>query len=162
MGETDGAVFDTRIFAEVIDTGTPFERFELAVQLADLVCDPDCPQDEFDAVMPTLLRLSADSDELVRRQLAESLVACPDLDRRVIASIAADDDAIALPFLAATPALDEVTMAAIARAGDEARQRTVAAREDLSPLAVAALVEAGAETAVRAMLDNPAAALDAA
>jgi uncharacterized protein (DUF2336 family) len=162
VSETDGAVFDTRIFADVIDTGTPFERFELAVQLADLVCDPECPQDEFDAVMPSLLRLSADPDELVRRQLAESLAACPDLDRRVVASIAADDDAIALPFLARCQAMDDATMAAIASAGDEARQCAIAARDDLSAAAVSALAGNGSEAAVRVMLDNPAATLDAA
>lgn len=162
MGEASKPALDTRIFAHVIDTGTPFERFELAVQLADLVCDPNCPQGEFDAVMPSLLRLSADPDELVRRQLAEILAGCPDLDRRVVASIAADDDAIALPFLAATPALDPRTMAAIARAGDEQRQCVIARREDLPAEAVAALADHACEAAVRAMLDNPAAAPDAA
>ncbi len=162
MGEASEPVFDTRIFAHVINTGTPFERLELAVQLADLVCDPGCPQDEFDAVTPSLLRLSADPDEVVRRQLAESLAACPQLDRRVVASIAADDESIALPFLAKAQSLDAAAMAAIARAGDEARQCAIAAREDISGAAVSALAEGGSEAAVRVMLDNPAVTPDAA
>lgn len=161
MSQAGPAVFDTTIFRSVIETGNAYERFELAVQLADLVCDPDCPQDEFDAVMPSILALTADTDELVRKELAQSLVNCPDLDARVVASIAADDNSIALPFLAATNALSDRTMAAIARAGDEARQCVIAAREDLTPGAIAALVETGCDAAVRTMLQNAAVDLDA-
>ena len=162
MGEASEPVFDTRIFANVISNGAPFERLELAMQLADLVCDPGCPQDELDAVTPFLLGLSGDPDELVRRHLAESLAACPHLDRRVVASIAADDDSIALPFLAAARSPDAAAMAAIARAGDEARQCVIAARQDIAGAAVSALAESGSPAAVRVMLDNPAATPDAA
>ncbi|MFO1090269.1 MAG: DUF2336 domain-containing protein [Hyphomicrobiales bacterium] len=159
MTDTHAPIFDTSIFETVIAEGSRRDRWELAVQLADLLCDPETPQDEVEAVTPVVLALTEDEDETVREELALGLVNCPDLDPRVIASIAADDDRIALPFIGRVE-MSEACMAAIARAGDEARQKVIAARADIGPKSISALIEAGSEEAVKALLENPAAAPD--
>jgi uncharacterized protein (DUF2336 family) len=71
-------------------------------------------------------------------------------------TLAADDDEIALPFLASSPALDSWRMLAILQVGDEARQVAIASRRDIHPEAVAAIAGRGPRAAVSALLDNPA------
>jgi uncharacterized protein (DUF2336 family) len=72
----------------------------------------------------------------------------------MIFAIAADEDAIALPFLATTPALNNWHMQAILRVGDDGRQKTIALRPDITDEAVSFIVRAGSAVAVFAVLQN--------
>ena len=124
---------DIQVFLEIIACGDAARRISLALQIARFLADPASPAGEREQVMPVARRLAADGDGEVRRALAEALSDHPALDADLLFTIVADEDEIALPFLAATPALDQLRMLAVLRAGGEARQAVIATRPDLSP-----------------------------
>ncbi len=145
---------DVTVLEAVLECGQSEARQALARQLAALVADPETSAIEKEQVIPVLLKLSTDMDRDVRVVLAEELVTVEGLHQDMIFSVIADEDAIALPFLAATPALNAWHMQAILRIGDEGRQKTVAARPDISSDAVSFIVRAGSAVAVTTVLRN--------
>jgi uncharacterized protein (DUF2336 family) len=90
----------------------------------------------------------------VRRALADELIGVADLHGDILFSIIADDDDIALPFLAATPALDPWKMRSIARVGDVARQVTLARRPDLTDDVIKEICTLADLSACLALFDN--------
>src|SRR4051812_49287839 len=92
---------DVSIFDRIIETGNAQARIQLAVELARLAGDAEAPESERECVVPALLKLATDPVKDVRRVLAESLVSADDLHGDILFSIIADEDDIALPFLAA-------------------------------------------------------------
>ena len=147
---------DIQVFMDVIACGDAARRTSLALQIARFLADPASPAGEREQVLPTARRLAADPDIAVRRAFAEALSDLEILDADLLFTIVADDDEVALPFLAATPALDSLRMLAVLRAGGEARQAVIASRPNLSdeaietitrelPLAVNALLLENAE-----------------
>jgi len=146
---------DVSVFTGVIDIGDVDARMTLTRQLAALIADPATPSLEREQVTPILLKLSVDPAVEVRRLLAEELVLEPALHADVAFSIIADEDAIALPFLAQTPALNNWHQIAILRVGDEARQITVAKRQDLSAEAAAYVIKSSTLHVALALFDNP-------
>jgi uncharacterized protein (DUF2336 family) len=147
---------DTAVFDVVIETGDAAACRQLAIELAAFLADPASPDIERKAVVPAILRLAAMADTGLRRELALRLARCPSLHADIVFTIAADDDEIALPFLAAAPALDSWRMLAIVKVGDEPRQTAIAGRDDLHPEVVTAIAAEGTAKAVAALLDNPA------
>jgi uncharacterized protein (DUF2336 family) len=145
---------DVSVLEAVLDCGQSEARQALARQLSSLIADPDTSALERDQVVPVLLKLSTDMDRNVRQVLADELSTVGNLHQDLIFSVIADEDEIALPFLAMTPALNSWHMQAILRIGDEGRQRTVAARADISADAVSFIVRAGSAIAVTALLRN--------
>jgi uncharacterized protein (DUF2336 family) len=145
---------DVSVLEAVLDCGQSEARQALARQLSSLIADPDTSALERDQVVPVLLKLSTDMDRNVRLVLADELSTVGNLHQDLIFSVIADEDEIALPFLAMTPALNPWHMQAILRIGDEGRQRTVAARADISADAVSFIVRAGSAIAVSALLRN--------
>lgn len=152
-------VLDTSVFEAVIAGGDVEARGELAAQLARLLCDPAAPAAEQRAVVPAVLKLAVDPVSEVRRELARRLDGCTELHPDILFTIVADEDAIALPFLAATPSLDRWRMLTILRVGDLGRQLVIAARPDLVADAVAEVAANGSLEVALVMLDNPAARL---
>ncbi len=132
---------DDQVFMEVIAEGTTAQRIELATQLAVFLGREDAPQKERDQVVPAVLKLTADPEAEVRRALAEELAPLASLNADLLFAIIADDDEIALPFLAETPALSAWHMLAVLRVGDDARRATVALRPDISVDAVDYIIE---------------------
>lgn len=132
MKEEPGFGLDVSVLWQAVETEDVEQRIELARQLANFLAREDVPAAERGQVTPVVLKLTADPDEAVRRTLAEGLVDVAALHADILFSIIADDDPIALPFLAATPALDHWHMLAVLRVGDAARQACVALRPDLS------------------------------
>ncbi|MFW6077930.1 MAG: DUF2336 domain-containing protein [Hyphomicrobiales bacterium] len=147
---------DTSVFDAVIDTGDIAACRQLAVELAQFLADPAAPMAERRAVVPAILRLSGLADMALRRDLAARLSRCQTLHADIVFTLAADDDEIALPFLATALALDSWRMLAILRVGDAARQATIARRGDLHPEVVTAIAGDGHPAAVAALLDNAA------
>jgi uncharacterized protein (DUF2336 family) len=88
------------------------------------------------------------------RDRAEEITPCKELHQDMVFAIIADEDAIALPFLASTPALNGWHMQAILRVGDDGRQKTVAARPDITADATSFIVRAGGAVANAALLKN--------
>jgi uncharacterized protein (DUF2336 family) len=145
---------DVKVLEAVLECGQSEARQALARQLAALVADPDTPDVERDQVVPVMLKLSTDLDRSVREVLAEELSTVENLHQDMIFSVIADEDDIALPFLATTPALNSWHMQAILRVGDDGRQKTVASRPDISADAISFIVRAGSLAAVIALLRN--------
>lgn len=127
---------DIQVFMDVIACGDAERRTSLALQIARFLADPASPAGEREQVLPTARRLAADPDIAVRRAFTEALSTLETLDADLLFTIVADDDEVALPFLAATPALDSLRMLAVLRAGDEARQAVIASRANLSDEAI--------------------------
>jgi uncharacterized protein (DUF2336 family) len=145
---------DTTIFDAVIEEGDVVACRQLAVELAAFLADPATPAMERNAVVPAVLKLAGSGDMALRRELAARLACCPKLHADIVFTLAADDDEIALPFLASSPALDSWRMLAILQVGDEARQIAIASRRDIHREAVTAIAGRGPRAAVSALLDN--------
>jgi uncharacterized protein (DUF2336 family) len=126
----------------------------LALELAGLIGNPQAPEGERDCVVPTVLKLATDPVKDVRRALAEKLIGVADLHGDILFSVIADDDDVALPFLAATPALDPWKMRSIARVGDAARQVALAHRPDLTDDVIKEIATMADLRACLALFDN--------
>jgi uncharacterized protein (DUF2336 family) len=107
-------------------------------------------------VVPAVLKLTADPVAEVRRVLAEGLAPLSTLNADLLFAVIADDDEIALPFLAQTPALSPWHMLAVLRVGDDARRATVALRPDVSAEAVDYIIESLPLAVNALMLENEA------
>jgi uncharacterized protein (DUF2336 family) len=145
---------DVSIFDTIIETGDVQARTRLALELAGLIGSPGAPESERSCVVPTVLKLAIDPAKDVRRALADQLVGIADLHGDILFSIIADEDDIALPFLAATPALDPWKMRSIARVGDAARQITLAHRPDLTDDVIKEIATLADLNACLALFDN--------
>ncbi len=148
------AGLDVTVLEAVLECGQSEARQALARQLVALIADPDTPAMERDQVVPILMKLAIDVDRNVRVALVDEMTAVENVHQDLIFAVIADEDAIAVPFLARTPGLNSWHMQAILRIGDEARQKTVAMRPDISPDAVAFVVRAGSAVAAAALLNN--------
>src|SRR5205823_2800267 len=155
-----GAGLDTSIFETVIAAGSADARCRLAGELAGLTANPETPESERRAVVASILKLAADPVAEVRRTLAEGLAVARKIDALIAFAVVADEDEIALPFLAAASGLDSSMMVAIARVGDIARQMQIALRSDVSPEAVDYIVAKCEIPVCIALFDNPEAHLD--
>ncbi len=132
---------DTSVFMDVIENGDAMARTKLATQLAALMSAEETSKADCSQVVPVVLKLSVDPIKEVRRALANGLIGHSNLNADILFSIIADDDDVALPFLAATPALNHWHMLAVLRVGDVPRQQTVVLRSDLSPESLAYAVK---------------------
>ena len=151
---------DTTIFLDVIENGDAMARTRLALQLAGLMCAEDSSKADVAQVVPVVLKLSVDPEKEVRRTLANGLAGLVNLHADILFSIIADDDDVALPFLAATPALNPWHMLAVLRVGDAARQQTVVLRSDFSSEAMAHVVKSAPLEVCLRLFENPALHLD--
>lgn len=151
---------DTTIFLDVIENGDAMARTKLALQLAGLMCAEDSSKADVAQVVPVVLKLSVDPEKEVRRTLANGLAGLVNLHADILFSIIADDDDVALPFLAATPALNPWHMLAVLRVGDAARQQTVVLRSDFSSEAMAHVVKSAPLEVCLRLFENPALHLD--
>jgi uncharacterized protein (DUF2336 family) len=145
---------DVKVLEAVLECGQLEARQTLARQLSGLLADPDASAVERDQVVPVVLKLATDMDRAVRATLAEELSTVEKLHQDIIFAVIADQDEIALPFLAATPALNSWHMQAILRVGDDGRQKTIATRHDISEDAKSFILRAGTAVAAVALLRN--------
>lgn len=146
---------DTSIFEAVIASGDVASRRKLAQALAYLTADPQTHQSDRDTVVPCILTLAVDPVAAVRQALALGLARSAKVHADIVFTILADEDEIALPFLAATPSLDPWMMAAIAKVGDAARQTQLARRGDVDSETAMELITRGEPEPCLALFDNP-------
>ena len=147
---------DTSVFLDVIENGDAMARAKLAIQLSALMCDGGTPKGDAAQVVPVVLKLSVDPVKEVRRTLVNGLVGLMNLHADILFSIIADDDDVALPFLAATPSLNPWHMLAVLRVGDVERQQTVILRSDLSKEALAYAVKSAPLEVCMRLFENSA------
>ena len=154
MSKTRKHNLDLSVFEDVIARGTVEQRAALASQLVALIGDPETPDAERDAVVPSIVSLTVDPVVTVRRNLAHALIRTRKLHSDIVFAIAADIDEIALDFLRKTAALDVWRMLAILRVGDFARQEVIAMRGDVAREVVTEIVETCDGDLVACLLDN--------
>ncbi len=160
MSDNQEVGLDVSVLNDVLERGDADARETLALQLAALISDPLTAELERNQVTPILLKLSVDDEVEVRVALVGALLHEEKLHPDIVFSIIADEDAIALPFLAQTPALNSWHMMAILRVGDEARQKTVAARDDLPEEAANYIIKSSPSNTVQALINNPIVQMD--
>jgi uncharacterized protein (DUF2336 family) len=146
---------DTSVFTDVIENGDAMARARLAVQLGSFLKADDTPTADREQILPVILKLCVDPVKDVRRALVAGLLDHAGLHADVVFSVIADEDDIALPFLAATPALNHWHMLAILRVGDEKRQQVLVMRSDLSAEALAFAVKSGPLDVCLTAFTNP-------
>lgn len=151
---------DTTVFTDVIENGDVVARVKLAAQLVALLSAEGASKSECAQVVPVVLKLSVDPVKEVRRTLVSGLVGLLNLHADILFSIIADDDDLALPFLAVTPALNHWHMLAVLRVGDVARQQTVVMRPDLSAEALTYAVKSAPLEVCLRLFDNSTLHLD--
>jgi uncharacterized protein (DUF2336 family) len=151
---------DTSVFETVIQSGSVDARRQLARELAGLTANPESPDGERQAVIPSILKLATDPVVDVRRTLAEGLSVAEKIHHDIVFTIVADEDEIALPFISIAAGLDSSMMVAIAKVGDLARQMQIALRGDVSPDAVNFIAARCELPVCVALFDNPAAQLE--
>lgn len=92
--------------------------------------------------------------ERVRRALAVTLQASPNLPADIARRLAKDIEAVALPILQSSPVLTDEDLADIIRAAEPARQFAIAKRATLSQNVTDALCSFGVDGAIIAALGN--------
>jgi uncharacterized protein (DUF2336 family) len=155
MTATDYPGLDTSVFMDVIENGDAMARARLSVQLGSFLKAEDTSDKDREHVLPVILKLCVDPVRDVRRALVAVLLEFAGLHSDVVFSIIADEDEIALPFLAATPALNHWHMLAILRVGDEKRQQVLVMRSDLSAEALAFAVKSAPLDVCLTAFTNP-------
>jgi uncharacterized protein (DUF2336 family) len=140
---------------EVLMRGGADARKELARQLAERLADGDLASSQREICVANLIKLATDPVMEVRQSVAQHLSLTAPLEPDLLFTIIADEEEIALPFLAGSPALDLPMMLAVLKAGDELRQIQVAARQDLFHECAHHIVTQGGWPACAALLDNP-------
>jgi len=134
-------------------------RTETARHVGALLSRPTLSAAERRTALAILERLVQDVEQEVREALAHHVARCallpPDLARK----IAADVDAVALPFLRVSPALSDADLVAIIGAGSVSKQVAIAARQSVSPGVTEVLIGTGRPSVVTALLENDGAAI---
>jgi uncharacterized protein (DUF2336 family) len=131
-------------------------RKELARQLAAFLPTSKPGSKDRETVVAKLIKLATDPVAEVRQSLARQLSQISPLEADVVFTIIADDDSIALPFLASTPALDRWQMLAVLKIGDLVRQLQIASRPDLCEECSDYVIESADWPVCAGLLDNPA------
>ena len=161
MRDDEHIGLDTSVLIEVLERGDAEARIALARQLASLISDEQTAEIERDQVIPIVLKLTVDDAREVRQALVSELINEAKLHSDIAFSIIADEDGIALPFLAQSPAINAWHMMAILRVGDIARQKTIAARDDLTAESAAYVIKSSPMATVLALMKNPIVELEA-
>jgi uncharacterized protein (DUF2336 family) len=147
--------FESNSFDDVLMLGGADARKELARQLAKVLSQESKGSEERRRAVDHLLKLAGDPLVEVRQSVAEFLCDVASLEAELVFTIVADEDDVALPFIANCRALDFGMMLAILKAGDTLRQMQVAARHDLFVDCAKHIVRVGDWPVCSALLDNP-------
>jgi len=147
--------FDSNSFDDVLMRGGADARKELARQLAAVLAHESKGSEQRSKAVDCVLKLAGDPLVEVRQSVAEFLSEVASLEAELVFTIIADEDDVALPFIANSQALDLGMMLAILKAGDRLRQMQVAARHDLFVECATHIVSEGDWPVCGALLDNP-------
>lgn len=114
----------------------------------------DVTEDERRFAEEILRVVVAEAAERVKRALAVTLQASPNLPSDVAAKLATDIDSIALPVLENSPSLSDEDIVEILEAAEPARQIAIAKRKHLSQAITDVLCDVGVSEAITIALKN--------
>ena len=135
------------------------QRVRLAASLGAAFALDSLRQRERAVAVEIFRCLARDTDQEVRRTLAEHIKACPFLPRGLALQLAADVEAVAVLILHASPVLTDDDLIAIVSEGDTGKQQAIAGRETVSERVAGALVDTGKASVVKVLLVNEGATL---
>jgi uncharacterized protein (DUF2336 family) len=136
------------------------ERAKAAGKLASSYCEGALYTTQRAAAEHVFRLLAADGETIVRRVLAESLKAAPQLPRDIALQLATDRPEVASPMLTHSGALSPDDLIGVIRDYPGEHRAAVARRLSLAAEVVEALCRCTEEKAVRALLDNERAEID--
>ncbi len=137
---------------------TDEDRALAAYRLCRRIDQPDISDQERGFAHDILRLVTTSAAERVRRALAVTLKASPNLPPDVAAKLARDIEAIALPVLEHSPSLTDADLVEILEAAEPVRQLAIANRASLSEAVTDAICTHGAEVVVSTALRNGGAA----
>jgi uncharacterized protein (DUF2336 family) len=140
---------------EVLMRGGADARKELARQLAAFVALNPTRSTDRSLAFESLVKLANDPVREVRHAVAEHLCNVAPLESDLVFTIIADEDEIALPFVANSRALDPLKMLAVLKVGDVTRQMEIAGRGELFRECIDQILEHAEWPVAAALLDNP-------
>ena len=129
-------------------------RIDAGRSIISLMKSSNLNADERQLLSNLLLKLSVDQVKIVREAIISDVSGLPNLAEDLVFSIIADDDELALPFLAITRSLNTQMMNAIAKVGDSGRKLVIAARGDCPAEAASILIKTATPDIVAELLCN--------
>lgn len=126
----------------------PDDRAQAAQKICRRIDTMELSPGDRDYAQQILSVLAADAAETVRRTLAVTLKASPNLPRDVALKLARDTEAVALPLLKSSPVFTDEDLVELVRAGTPQKQTAIAGRETLSSNVVEFIVENACPEAV--------------
>lgn len=135
------------------------ERAEATRCLARAWLISDLSKDDRAAAEGALLMLLDDASPLVRQAMAEVFAYAADAPSAIVAALAVDQPAVAMPILENSPLLLDADLVDIVATGNPETQCAIARRIDLPASVCAAIAEVGCASSTLEMIENPAAEL---
>jgi uncharacterized protein (DUF2336 family) len=152
MSDASAALIDVR--DRMRGHPTAQVRTDAAKHVGDLFSSETLTPTERETALAILEELARDVEQDVRKSLAVHVASCAILPPMLARTIAADLEAIAVPFIQISPALLEADLVAIVRLGSAGKQVAVATRERVSGRVAKVLVATRSPTVVTALLRN--------
>jgi uncharacterized protein (DUF2336 family) len=148
------ATWTREIIADLIEQASWTARAKLLERLGSRFAEGGLAEAEWHAIADAFRIALYDAEPLVRRVLAESVKAAPDLPREVLLALARDVAGVAAPVLEHSRLLGEDDLLPIAQDGSTAHRFAIAARALISGPLSEALVRFGERTVIQRLIAN--------
>jgi len=134
-------------------------RADAAVHVGQLLSTATLTESERAAALAILEKLATDIEQRVRQALADHVKSCAILPPLLARTIAADVEAVSVPFVQYSPCLSDADLVAVVELGGVSRQLAIAKRQSVSERVTAALIATCSGSVVSAVLENPGASV---
>ncbi len=152
MSDAAAALIDVR--DRLRDNATVWVRSDAARHVGDLFSASALTDAERQTALAILEELARDVEQEVRQSLAIHVANCAILPPALARAIAADVEAVSVPFIQISPALTEADLVSIVRLGSAAKQVAVATRERVPARVAKVLVATRNPSVVTTLLRN--------
>jgi uncharacterized protein (DUF2336 family) len=154
------ATWTCEVIADLIEQASWTARAKLLERLGTRFAAGGLDKSEWHALAEAFRIALYDAEPLVRRVLAESVKAAPDLPRDVLLALARDIAAVAAPVLEHSRLLKEGDLLEIAQDGSTAHRFAIAARGLVSGRVSETLVKFGERTVIQRLIANDGATIN--
>jgi uncharacterized protein (DUF2336 family) len=130
-------------------------RTDAAIHVGRLLSTETLTESERQAALAILETLATDVEQRVRQALADHVKSCAILPPLLARTIAADVEAVSVPFVQFTPCLSDADLVAIVELGGISRQLAISKRATVSQRVTEALIATCSGSVITAVLENP-------
>jgi uncharacterized protein (DUF2336 family) len=152
MSDASTALIDVR--DRLRENATVRVRADAAKHVGDLFSSASLTEAERQTALTILEGLVKDFEQEVRQSLAIHVAHCAILPPSLARTIAADLEAISVPFIRVSPALTEADLVSIVRLGSSGKQMAVATRERVTGRVAKVLIATRSPAIVATLLSN--------